>query len=311
MKNTIKNNWLSNQTTSRNDNDNLFKGIYIPFDFRFHVLKHLILNYSGNINDIKPALFLAIQGYRGEGKTFMLQELCNYYDIDVEFISGSDLCGPLEKDSVTAIQERYESACIHASISNRLHLIVIDDFHLSIASDNGENVSKTSNSQVLLSYLMNLADDPFIHKVRVPIILLGNNFKNIYSALIRNGRMDFYSWKPSVDDKVNIVYHTFCKLYPAITISDVKRLINEYPEKYIAFFSNVIQDCLFSEFKLVVDEFERKKGNFKLDEISLLVKNSLRADKNIDINTILDFAKKRDLNKEESFEDIQIQGQRL
>lgn len=120
---------------------------------------------------------------------------------------------------------------------------------------------------------MNLADYPYKFNIRIPIILIGNNFKNIYPALIRNGRIDFFSWRPTIDDKEQIVYYMFKKFYPGIAFDDVKLLVASYPQKYIAFFSNVI-----------------------------LVRSSIRIDTSISSRVLLDYAAKRDIKKEENFE---------
>ena len=189
---------------------------------------------------MQPSLFLAIQGFRGEGKTFMLQTICENYNIEMTYISGADLCGPNEGDSKNKIKKAYESACIEFSRSKKLSVIVIDDFHLSIASDLGDNVSKTNNAKVLVGYLMNLADNPYVFNIRIPIILLGNNFENIYPALTRNGRMDFYNWEPEITEKINMVYYMYKKFYPNIMFDDVEKLVKLYSKKYVAFFKDVI-----------------------------------------------------------------------
>lgn len=301
---SISNIWSNRSFSQRPEVENmdLFNGIYIPQEYRKRIIRHLILNYSSNINGLQPSLFLAIQGLRGEGKTFMLQTLCENYNIEMNYLSGSDLCGPNEGDSKDKIKREYEAACVRFSRTKKLSVIVIDDFHLSIASDLGENISKTTNSQVLVGYLMNLADSPYLFNVRIPIIILGNNFKNIYPALIRNGRMDFFTWTPNLDEKTKIVYFMFKKFYPEIKFEDVKKLVSSYPNKYIAFFKDVIQDLFFSDFDSIIKEFEQRQGNIRLDEINELVKKFLKVDNNISLERLSNMAAVRSLIKEDNFE---------
>lgn len=301
---SISNMWSSRSFAQKADveNTDLFNGIYIPQEYRKRILRHLILNYSSNINGMQPALFLAIQGHRGEGKTFMLKTLCESFNIEMEYLSGSDLCGSNEGDSKEKIKRKYEAACVKLAKTKKLSVIVIDDFHLSIASDLGENVSKTTNSQVLIGYLMNLADSPYLFNVRIPIIILGNNFKNMYPALIRTGRMDFFTWTPNLDEKVNIVYFMFKKFYPEIKYEDIRRLVSNYPNKYIAFFKDVIQDMFFSNCDLMVKEFEQRQGNIRLDEINELVREFIKVDNNISYEHLSNMAASRNLIKEDNFE---------
>lgn len=282
--------------------ESLYCGVYVPKTYKDKVLKHILLNYAGDINGFSPSLFLAIQGTRGEGKTFMLNKLCEHFGINAVFISGSELCGPNEGDSKNTIKSKYETACVNVARMKTMSLIVIDDFHLSIAADHGENVSKTTNSQVLISYLMNLADYPYICDVRVPIILLGNNFTNIYPALIRSGRTDFFTWMPTVLEKESIVYHLFRSYCPNILYEDVKKIINYYPEESISFFSSLIHDIYFDNFENVINEFERQKGVLPIEKIKQLVTLSLNRSPAISFEILSRYASQRASNKGESFE---------
>jgi AAA+ superfamily predicted ATPase len=238
----------------------------------------------------------------GEGKTFMLQKICEAYNIELHYLSGSDLCGANEGDSKDKIKNAYEIACSKMSITKKLAVIAIDDFHLSIASDLGEKVSKTTNSQVLTGYLMNLADSPYRNGVRVPIIVLGNNFTNLYPALVRNGRMDFFTWKPSTDEKVDMVYYMYRNFYPNIRHEDVRILVNNYPNKDVAFFRDVIQDFFLSRFDTVVNEFEKRQGEVGLNEINSLIRDYILYSDSCTREQLSMMAYKRNLVKQESFE---------
>ena len=45
----------------------------------------------------------------------MLQTICENYNIEMKYLSGSDLCGPNEGDSKDKIKKVYETACINFS----------------------------------------------------------------------------------------------------------------------------------------------------------------------------------------------------
>lgn len=295
-------NIINKKFLNNNEEENIYNNIYIPAEYRNGVLKHILLNYAGKINGYEWPLYLAIQGNKGEGKTFMLEKLCEFYNIQCDFISGSNLCGQNEGDSVKNIKKKYESTCIEMVTSQKIHLLVIDDFHLSIAANLGRNVSSTTNSQVLISYLMNLADNPYIHNVRVPIILIGNNFTNIYSALIRNGRMNFFKWFPTINDKINIVYYMFKKFYPSINYDDISNLVQKYKNQYIAFFQQVLYQLFFNEFDSVINEFHLKRGNILINDVTGLIEKKLKNTKKINTELLLEYAKIQEENKAQRFD---------
>lgn len=83
---------------------------------------------------------------------------------------------------------------------------------------------------------------------------------------------------------------------------DVKQLVPLYPNKYVAFFKDVIQDMFFSGFDLVVSEFEKKQGNFRLEEINNLVKKFLDVDEKVSLECLKEVACKRNSIKESNFE---------
>lgn len=223
------------QKQCKNENNvcsnDIYDGAYIPERFRNAVLKHMILNYSKNINSFSPSLLLAIQGTKGEGKSFMIKKLCEYYSIEYIPISGAELCGNLEGDSVKKLMIEYESACIKAATSRQLSCIVIDDFHKSLAASNQNNMFRTTNSDTLVGRIMNLADNPYIQNNRIPIILTGNNFRTLYLPLTRNGRMEIFDWIPNIEEKENIVYYIFKQFYPKIEYDVVKKLVIQYEKK--------------------------------------------------------------------------------
>ncbi len=290
MNNLFKRNRNSEYINSDGD---IYDGVYIPNRFRNAVLKHLILNYSKNINSFSPSLLLAIQGAKGEGKSFMIQKLCEYYSIRYIPISGAELCGNLEGDSVKKLISEYESACIEAATNRKLSCIVIDDFHKSLAASNQKNINRTTNSETLVGRIMNLADNPYIHNNRIPIILTGNNFTTIYSPLTRNSRMEIFDWIPETEEKQKIVFNLFKKYYPQIDYDVIKQLVNQYKDCYVAFFKSLAQDIFWGDCNSIIEEFHAQRNTINLDNITDLVVRNISVNKDISIENLLYIANER------------------
>lgn len=180
---------LTDESRRSQSIDNIYYGVYIPFRFTREILKHLILNYSKIEGGFSPPLFFAVQGAKGEGKSFMIETLCKHYSIKYIPLSGAELCGSLEGDSNRKLMKVYNDACTCSYFDKSFSCIVIEDFHKSIAASNKNNTNRTTNSDTLVGQMMNMADHPYVNGVRTPIILTGNNFEVIYSPLTRNGRM--------------------------------------------------------------------------------------------------------------------------
>lgn len=163
----------------------------IDQSFSDTLLTHIIGNYD---DSVQTPLFLAIQGNPGEGKTFQTLNICKKHHIKICYYSGAELSGNYEKDSIIELSEDYTRACNYYN-DGEYCVIVIDDFHLSPASaKNG--VGTTINSQLLIGYLMNLCDKSKSKQIEsIPVILLGNTFKDVYDPLKRDGRMDFFHWE--------------------------------------------------------------------------------------------------------------------
>lgn len=141
---------------------------YINPTFEKMVTSHILGNYM--TNSCFP-LYLAIHGPRGEGKTFQTLYSCQKMGINVYYVSGAELSGSFEADSVNSIEKSRDDAIQRYRKEGQLSVFIIDDFHLSVASvDIG--VSKTVNSQLLTGWMMNQADRAMVG-LRIPFILLG------------------------------------------------------------------------------------------------------------------------------------------
>lgn len=297
-----KHSFLKKEKIEISVQSNVYDDVYIPERFKNTILKHLILNYSKDINNFSPPLLLAIQGAKGEGKSFMIKKLCEYYSINYIPISGAELCGNLEGDSIKVVMEAYEKACINAAQERKLNCLVIDDFHKSLAANQQKNMSRTTNSETLIGRLMNLADEPFVCGNRVPIILTGNNFTTVYSALTRHKRMDFFDWEPNLEEKINIVYNMFKKYSPDMDYMVVKAFVEKYKNNYVAFFDSVIQDIFWGNCINIIKAFDNSKGMVDLDNITNLVVANLDSPKYFELDNIISHAEKRNLKKAKNFD---------
>lgn len=228
---------------------------YINPNFENKVISHIIGNY---IDNSPFPLYLAIYGKKGEGKTFQSLRTCSKYRLSVYYISGAELCGSYEKDSISDIEENLNNALYKFQTEKEMSVFVIDDFHLSIASTE-VGVGRTVNSQILTGFLMNLADKAKANKnSRIPFILLGNNFNNLYVPLTRDGRMDFYEWQPTLDEKISIV----CSHFDDLIFQDgerqsLVRIVKQYKLQPISFFAEIKNDLL----KDVVSRYLKECGH--------------------------------------------------
>jgi len=228
---------------------------YINPVFENKVISHIVGNY---MNNPPYPLYLSIHGKKGEGKTFQTLRVCSKYRLTVYYISSAELCGSYEKDSIGDIEENLSKALYKFHHEQEISVFVIDDFHLSIASTEA-GVGRTVNSQILTGYLMNLADKAKATKnMRIPFILLGNDFNNLYNPLTRDGRMDFYEWSPTIHEKINIISAHFDDIIS--TENEKKQLaqiVRTYALHPISFFTEIKSDLS----KCVVSDYFSKHPN--------------------------------------------------
>jgi len=247
---------------------------FIPERFENAVLKHIInTNTATTVPNPRYPLLLGIQGPYGYGKTFMVKEVCKKYGIHLVSVSSSELSGEMEGDSKKSLKRQYELICYEIERRKTCGALMIDDFHLTIAT--ADNVGKTVNSNLLASYLMNICDNPDVTSVRVPIIMTGNNYRRVYPALIRDGRMDILTWDPTIDDIRPIVTQIFLSKFTGIDGQTIARMLDIYADMNIAFFEQVSQDLVGTNYIHTIDAFKACKGPMPLAELTEYVRASL------------------------------------
>lgn len=225
------------------ENNYSYQAILVPVEFEEKVLVHVVSHYIANNHFFEPPLYLAIEGPAGEGKTSQTIAALTQRNIDVVYVSASKLSGNHEKEALQLMEIVY-SAAKNLANQKRCVAIVIDDFHMGIINQD-ENVKKTINTSLLTGFMMNLVDSTT--ECKIPIILTGNDFSNVYAPLLRSGRADHFKWIPSEETKYQIIKHIlnpivdlseyefskFFKEYKNGTISDFAQIKNSYRKKYL------------------------------------------------------------------------------
>lgn len=246
----------------------------ISNEFRNTVLTHIIGNYSNNMD---VPLFLAIHGKPGEGKTFQTFHICLAHNLKICYFSGAELSGNYERDSILDFEENYKRACNYLD-SNEYSVIIVDDFHLSPASTR-EGVGTTINSQLLTGFLMNLCDKTKNGQCqRIPIILLGNTFANVYEPLKRDGRMDFFYWESTIEIKKKVVIELLSPYVSRFDRNKLNALVEEYKDMPVSFFTEIKNDIdkkkawsiINQNEDLNIEKFINIFNNSKLTSLTIL-----------------------------------------
>jgi len=248
---------------------------YINSDFENVVISHIVGNY---MNHSSFPLYLSIHGKKGEGKTFQTLRVCSKYRVSTYYISGAELCGSYEKDSIGAIEENLNKALHDFQTTQEMSVFIIDDFHLSIASTE-LGVGKTVNSQILTGFLMNLADKAKATKnARIPIILLGNDFNNLYDPLTRDGRMDFFEWNPTLQEKISIVCSHFDDIvFHQNDKEKLIKLITKYDSQPISFFAEVKNDLsknIICDYLRLHSQLDIRTLLYNINQLSIQIENN-------------------------------------
>lgn len=269
----------------------------IDQSFSDTLLTHIIGNYD---NSVQAPLFLAIQGNPGEGKTFQTLNVCKKHHIKICYYSGAELSGNYEKDSIIELSEDYTRACNYYN-DGEYCAIVIDDFHLSPASTKN-GVGTTINSQLLTGYLMNLCDKVKSNQIEsIPIILLGNTFKDVYDPLKRDGRMDFFHWEAPYELKKQIVECIFRDYISFFDRFRLENFVDKYKDQPVSFFTEIKNDIDKNHIKSSLNQLQHE------DIRTFIFKRNSQKTKQISISKLFELAEQRISNKIYSREGVEWQ----
>lgn len=211
-----------------------YKNIFVPQRFEDTVASHVIAPYLEKNIFYKHPIYLAIMGEAGEGKTAQAIATCTQKGVYVIYVSASALSGSHENEAREKLQRIYSYTLELRKKS--LVAIVIDDFHKGIANED-ENIKKTINTDVLIGYMMNIAEHN--GAVHIPIILTANDISKIYAPLLRTGRADKFFWKPRLGEKKEVVYKILCSFMGERDENKFNRFFDQFCNENIAFFAQL------------------------------------------------------------------------
>lgn len=227
---------------------------FVPERFRRAVVLHVTKNLFSDASFQMP-LILGIHGPSGDGKTYQCEHVLNEMGVKPFLISGGQLESGTAGDPAKLVRDTYWGA--GQSISKgecSAGAIIVNDVDTGLG-DWGAKVQTTINTQTVYGELMHIVDFPTSVEGRatrrVPFILTGNDFTKLYEPLVRASRMTAFEWRPSVEEKANVVAAIFPELQPAESIS----LVREFQAESVAFFSSLratlVDETLWTEIQQI------------------------------------------------------------
>lgn len=214
------------------------KDIFIPERFQQAVSLHIIKNLMTQ-NITRAPLILGIHGTSGDGKTYQCEKVIDEMGARAFLISGGQLESHEAGEPAYLVRTAYLNAgkCIQSGEA-KAAVVLINDVDTGLGSW-GEMVQYTINRQTVFGELMHLVDYPESVEgrvtKRVPVILTGNDFTKLYEPLVRAGRMTSFQWKPTLDEKIQIV----SRIFPEISEEETTDLVNKFSNEPVAFFSHL------------------------------------------------------------------------
>eukprot|EP01025_Chloroclados_australasicus_P041759 TRINITY_DN44542_c0_g1_i1.p1 TRINITY_DN44542_c0_g1~~TRINITY_DN44542_c0_g1_i1.p1 ORF type:complete len:452 (-),score=43.86 TRINITY_DN44542_c0_g1_i1:356-1711(-) len=229
---------------------NIVGDYYIAPEFLDRVTMHIVKNYLAALDvfdkKIRIPLILGVWGNKGCGKSFQTELCFRKLGVQPVIMSAGELEHEWAGTPGKLIRERYRRASEISKVYGKMSCLMINDIDAGIGRFG--NTQCTVNNQIVVSTLMNICDRPTQVSIgqlwrendfvrRTPIIVTGNDLSTVYAPLIRDGRMEKFYWKPSMEDIVGILFQMYKD--DGLTPQDMVSLVQAFPTQPLDFFGAI------------------------------------------------------------------------
>ena len=211
-----------------------------------HIAKNILADDEDAFDDkVKVPVILGVWGGKGQGKTFQTSLALKKLGAMAVVMSAGEMEDEWAGVPGKRVRERYRAAADLRRVRGVPTCLVINDIDAGCGVY--ENTQRTVNTQMVVSTLMNIADDPNhvpsaadwrgmpkFHP-RVPIIVTGNDLSRVFAPLLRDGRMEKFYWAPTREDLTSIVGYMY-REDDAIDVAAVHALLDAFPGQSLDFY---------------------------------------------------------------------------
>lgn len=207
---------------------------FIDSEFFNAIYHHLIGNLL--LKETDSPLILGIFGPPGEGKTFQTEVICKGLGVKLLTISPGELESPNAGQPGELLRTLYLQGS-EAIRSGTPSIVLINDID-TVLGNWGALVQYTVNRQVVFGQLMAFCDYPTSvsgqNVTRVPIIVTGNDPAVLYEPILRPGRTRVFPWRPTVEDRHQVLR----PMFPIISDASLIALLTEFPDQPVSFWGD-------------------------------------------------------------------------
>jgi hypothetical protein len=232
--------------------NNLVGDYYVAPKFLDAVALHIAKNFLSEFGCFdrmtRIPLILGIWGGKGQGKSFQTELVFKKLGVEAVIMSAGELESEWAGQPGKLIRDRYRKASELSKVRGKLSCLMINDLDAGVG--HFDNTQHTVNNQMVTGTLMNICDDP--NRVpapnfewrddmppirRVPIIVTGNDLSTVFAPLLRDGRMEKFYWKPSMEDLTQILLQMYKD--DGFNRNDMEVLLRAFPNQSLDFYGAI------------------------------------------------------------------------